>query len=107
MHKLNIPKDVIDRVIRHRGREHVYDKFDPTRTALLVVDMQNAFMMPGVAHQLCAEAVNIVPNITGWRRRSVAPAVRWYGSSLRSGRPRSKTGRCCTKWPARTAPRRA
>ena len=60
MHKLNIPKDVIDRVIRHRGREHVYDKFDATRTALLVVDMQNAFMMPGVAHQLCAEAVNIV-----------------------------------------------
>jgi ureidoacrylate peracid hydrolase len=52
MHKVNIPREVLDRVIRHRGRE-----------ALLVVDMQNAFMMPGVAHQLCAEAINIVPNI--------------------------------------------
>ncbi len=77
MHKLNIPKDVIDRVIRHRGCEHVYDKFDPTRTALLVVDMQNAFMMPGVAHQLCAEAVNIVPNIN-----RLAEALRRAGGTV-------------------------
>jgi ureidoacrylate peracid hydrolase len=63
MHKVIIPQDVIERVIRHRGREHVYDNFDPARTALLVVDMQNAFMMPGVAHVLCAEAASIVPNI--------------------------------------------
>ena len=66
-----------DRVIRHRGREHVYDKFDPAKTALLVVDMQNAFMMPGVAHQLCAEAVNIVPNIN-----RLADALREAGGTV-------------------------
>ena len=63
MHKVNIPLEVVERVIRHRGRKHVYENFDPRRSALLVVDMQNAFMMPGVAHHICAEAVDIVPNI--------------------------------------------
>ena len=51
MHRVNIPPDVVERVIRHRGREHVYDNFDPAKTALLVVDMQNAFMMP--AWRMC------------------------------------------------------
>jgi ureidoacrylate peracid hydrolase len=77
MHDVNIPKAVVDRVIRHRGREHVYDKFDPARTALLVVDMQNAFMMPGVAQVLCAEAVNIVPNIN-----RLADALRAAGGTV-------------------------
>lgn len=77
MHKVNIPQDVIDRVIRHRGREHVYDRFDPAKTALLVVDMQNAFMMPGVAHVLCREAVEIVPNIN-----RLADALRAAGGAV-------------------------
>ena len=33
------------------------------KSALVVVDMQNAFMMPGVAHSLCPMAEQIVPNI--------------------------------------------
>jgi ureidoacrylate peracid hydrolase len=77
MHKVSIPQEVIDRVIRHRGREHVYDEFNPARTALLVVDMQNAFMMPGVAQVLCAEAVNIVPNIN-----RLAEALRTAGGTV-------------------------
>src|ERR1700733_2276201 len=77
MHRVNIPPDVVERVIRHRGREHVYDNFDPAKTALLVVDMQNAFMMPGVAHVLCAEAINIVPNIN-----RLAEAMRAAGGTV-------------------------
>jgi ureidoacrylate peracid hydrolase len=77
MHSVYIPPDVVERVIRHRGREHVYDDFDPAKTALLVVDMQNAFMMPGVAHVLCAEAVNIVPNIN-----RLAGAMRAAGGTV-------------------------
>ena len=30
------------------------------RTALVVVDMQNAFMMEGVAHSPCQDAIEIV-----------------------------------------------
>ena len=45
------------------GREHVYDDLVPPRPRLVVVDMQNAFMLPGVAHSLCLMAQEIVPNI--------------------------------------------
>jgi ureidoacrylate peracid hydrolase len=63
MHKVVIPQTIVDRVIARRGREHVFCDFDPARTALVVVDMQNAFMMDGVAHSPCQDAIEIVPNI--------------------------------------------
>jgi ureidoacrylate peracid hydrolase len=63
MHKISIPQSVTDRIIARRGREFAYEDIDPRKTALVVVDMQNAFMMPGVAHSLCLTAQEIVPNI--------------------------------------------
>ena len=63
MHKINIPQRIIDRVVNKRGKEHIYDDLDPTKTALIVVDLQNGFMMEGVAHSLCKTAVEIVPNV--------------------------------------------
>jgi ureidoacrylate peracid hydrolase len=77
MHKINIPQSVIDRVIARRGREFAYEDIDPRRTALVVVDMQNAFMMPGVAHSLCLTAQEIVPNIN-----RLAEAVRATGGAV-------------------------
>jgi ureidoacrylate peracid hydrolase len=77
MHTLAIPKSVIDRVIERRGREHVYADLDPAKSALVVVDMQNAFMLPGVAHSLCPMAEKIVPNIN-----RLARAVRDTGGTV-------------------------
>lgn len=77
MHKVDIPQAIIDRVIRHRGKEHVYENLDPRKTALLVVDMQNAFMMPGVAHAYCAYAESIVPNVN-----RLAQAMRETGATV-------------------------
>ena len=77
MHKLSIPKAVVDRVIARRGREHIYDNLDPGKTALVVVDMQNAFMLPGVAHSLVPMAQEIVPNIN-----RLAQAVRDTGGTV-------------------------
>ena len=77
MHQLNIPQWVTDRIIAKYGREHVHDDLDPTRTALVVVDMQNAFMLPGVAHALCPMAERIVPNIN-----RLAAAVRETGGTV-------------------------
>jgi ureidoacrylate peracid hydrolase len=77
MHTLAIPRSVIDRVIERRGREHVYDDLDPAKCALVVVDMQNAFMLPGVAHSLCPMAEKIVPNIN-----RLAQAVRDTGGTV-------------------------
>jgi ureidoacrylate peracid hydrolase len=77
MHKLAIPQSVIDRVVARHGREHVHDDLDPRKTALVVVDMQNAFMLPGVAHALCPLAQTIVPNIN-----RLALAVRATGGTV-------------------------
>jgi ureidoacrylate peracid hydrolase len=77
MHKVTIPQSIIDDVIRSRGREHVFDTLDPAKTALIVVDMQNGFMLKGVAHALCEEAIEIVPNIN-----RLAGAVRRTGGTV-------------------------
>jgi ureidoacrylate peracid hydrolase len=87
MHRLAIPQSVIDRVIERRGREHVYDDVDPAKCALLVVDMQNAFMLPGVAHSLCPMAEKIVPNINRLAQavRSTGGTVFWIKTTFTPG----------------------
>jgi ureidoacrylate peracid hydrolase len=77
MHTLSISQSVVDRVTARRGREHVHENLDPAKTALVVVDMQNAFMQPGVAHALCPMAERIVPNIN-----RLAQAVRATGGTV-------------------------
>lgn len=79
MHKIAIPQFMVDRVIQLRGKEHCFEDFDPSRTALLVVDMQNGFLMPGVAHALCQNAQEIVPNINRLARavRAADATVVW------------------------------
>jgi ureidoacrylate peracid hydrolase len=77
MHTLSIPQSIVDRVVARRGREHVYESIDPGKTALVVVDMQNAFMLPGVAHALCPMAEKIVPNIN-----RLAETVRQTGGTV-------------------------
>ena len=62
-HAIDIPQSVIDRVVARRGKAHPFDDLVPERTALIVIDMQNGFMKPGVAHALCKNAPGIVPNI--------------------------------------------
>jgi ureidoacrylate peracid hydrolase len=77
MHDIKIRKDILDRVLERNGREHVYADLNPAKTALVVVDMQNAFMLPGVAHALCPMAQEIVPNIN-----RLAQAVRDTGGAV-------------------------
>ena len=57
MSDFQMPQHVIDRVMEKRGRLNVFDSFDPTKTAFLVIDMQN-FFVSGV--QPC---LDIMPNI--------------------------------------------
>lgn len=77
MHKLSIPQSVTDRVIARRGREHIFDDLNPARTALVVVDMQNGFMVPELGHAPCKMAHEIVPNIN-----RLAEAVRVTGGAV-------------------------
>jgi ureidoacrylate peracid hydrolase len=84
MHTLSIPRSVADRVVERRGREHVYEDLDPARTALIVVDMQNAFMLPEVAHALCPMAEKIVPNVNRLARtvRATGGTVVWIKTTF-------------------------
>jgi ureidoacrylate peracid hydrolase len=55
-------KEIVDRVVARRGKLHLFDSLDPNKTALLVIDMQNAFVAPGAPVEVPA-AREIVPSI--------------------------------------------
>ena len=74
MHKIEIPDWVYERVKASRGKVHSFDNIDPAKTALLVVDLQNGFMMDGVGHAVAPAARDIVPNVN-----RIAEAVRQFG----------------------------
>jgi ureidoacrylate peracid hydrolase len=64
--KLNgttIPDALVERVVARRGSEHCFADLDPARTALVVIDMQHAFMTDGVGHAVCPAARDIVPAV--------------------------------------------
>ena len=74
MRKVEIRPEIRDRVLARRGRLHLYDSLDPKRTALVVIDMQNAFVAPGAPMEVPA-ARDIVQPInrlaTELRKRGV------------------------------------
>ena len=77
MHKISIPQRIVDAVVARRGTAHPFATLDPAKTALIVVDLQNGFMMDGVAHALCATAQEIVPNVN-----RLAAAIRSTGGQV-------------------------
>ena len=80
-HSEDLPQSVIDRAIEKRGRRNVFDRFEPNKTALLVIDMQNFFVE---GNELVA---SIVPNINrlanGMRARGV-PVI-WIQMNMAEG----------------------
>lgn len=44
MHRVQIPQSVVDLVKQRTGKIHPFDRLDPRRTALVVIDLQNYFM---------------------------------------------------------------
>ena len=62
MHKIAIPQYIIDRVVKARGSMHAFDRFLGPSTALLVVDLQNTFMLPPYPTEVPL-AREIVPNV--------------------------------------------
>ena len=77
MHDVAIRREIIERVLARRGRLHLYDALDSGRTALVVIDMQNAFVAPGAPIEV-AGARAIVPNINRLAaelRRRGAPVI--------------------------------
>ena len=72
-HNMEIPDYVIERIMAKRGRLYVFDRFDPAKTALVVIDMQNFFVAE------VATARSICPNINvlAARVRELGGVVAW------------------------------
>ena len=76
MHKIDIPRHIIDRAMKRRGRLHIFEDIDPARTVHLVVDMQNGFMAPGEQGETPA-ARDIVANVN-----RISAALRAAGGAV-------------------------
>ncbi len=63
MNWLEIPDTITARVVARCGVAHPHADLEPRRTALIVVDLQNAFMDDEVGHAVCPMARDIVPNV--------------------------------------------
>jgi hypothetical protein len=44
MHKFSMPEEVIARVVARVGRTHPFDKLEASKTAFVVIDMQNYYL---------------------------------------------------------------
>ena len=73
MHPSELPHDITERMRVRRGRLHLFERLDVSRTALVVIDMQNAFLRPGAPSET-PMARAIVPQIN-----RLAQAVRAGG----------------------------
>jgi ureidoacrylate peracid hydrolase len=77
MHQVHIPQYILDRVMERRGTLHCHADLNPRTTALVVVDLQNAFMVEEVAAAYVPVAVEIVPAVN-----RLAAAVRETGGKV-------------------------
>jgi len=76
MHKTELLPEVVERIVQRRGQMHVHDAFDPARTALVVVDLQVAFMKEGLPSEV-PMAREIVPTVN-----RLADALRTEGGTV-------------------------
>src|SRR5262249_50320715 len=61
-HALGVSEHIKERLLRIRGDLRIYKNLRPERTALVIIDMQNAFVAPGGAIEVPASR-RIVPAI--------------------------------------------
>ena len=77
MHLISIPKEIIDSCINRRGKLHVFEKINPKKTALIVIDMQNSWVKPNMSVLEIPKARGIINNIN-----KIASALRTAGGTV-------------------------
>lgn len=89
MHNVAIRQHILERVIARRGGVHWFERLDPARTALVVIDMQNTFCQPGAPAEVPTSRA-IVPAINRLTRafRALRVPVYWvlHANTHRDGR---------------------
>tara|TARA_X000000368_G_C23022346_1_gene708573 strand:- start:699 stop:1373 length:675 start_codon:yes stop_codon:yes gene_type:complete len=63
MHQSRIPLKIKERVIERRGKLNMHKRINPKTTALLVIDMQNCFIIPNLSIVEVPGVEAIAPNI--------------------------------------------
>jgi ureidoacrylate peracid hydrolase len=83
VHPVGIPQDIRDRIGRRRGRFEIFDRLEPAKTALVVIDMQKAFVDPGAPIEVPL-ARAIIPNINRLADmlRKAGGIVAWVTTAL-------------------------
>ena len=78
MHNVSIRQHIVDRVVARRGDIHWFTELDPRTSALVIVDMQNTFCLPGAPGEV-PTARDIVPAINDLasRMRDLGVPVIW------------------------------
>jgi ureidoacrylate peracid hydrolase len=86
MHKIEIPHETIALSLQRRGHVQPFRSIDPRKTALLVVDMQTAFLAPGGSAEV-PMAREIVGNINRLSQtlRAAGGIVVWIVSTYGVG----------------------
>src|SRR4051812_39969386 len=86
MHRYAAPQSVKDRVLRRQGKPFAHEAIDASRTALVVVDMQNYFVAEGHPGEV-PMARAIVPAINRVARelRAAGGAVLWIQTTAVGG----------------------
>ena len=76
MHKIQIADSIIAGAMQQRGKLNRYDRIAGARTALVVIDLQNVFMLPGMPVEV-PTAREIIPNVN-----RLAAAMRQAGGKV-------------------------
>ena len=73
---MQFPQAIVDRVTRRQGRLHPYDRFQASRTAFVVIDLQNYYTQTGFMAE-CAAARDTFSTVN-----RLAAAMRAAGGSV-------------------------
>lgn len=84
-----IPKSITDRIATLRPRLHPFDRIEPAKTALVVIDLQNMFMAEGAIYEVpsaraivgnvnrLADALRRAGGLVVWVQMKYDPADPW------------------------------
>ena len=104
MHTVKISDEILARVKRRRGGANVYGRVSAQRAALLVIDMQNAFLLPEMPAEVIGAAEIIAPiNRLAKGFRSAGGLVVWVKMTIHNERESWNTWFDCFMKPDRRA----
>ena len=90
VHRVTVRKEIIDRVLSRRGRYHLYEALDPSRTAFIVIDMQNMFCESGAPAEVPTSRGICEPiNLLCEALRQMGGLIVWVTSATMSANGKS------------------